>query len=157
VIGASVRGAAISADGTHLAFGGDNNQVQTFTVESPAPITTVPATMPTATVTETKNGAISISTSPAGANIYLDNRYMGITPLTVQDLTPGTYAVLLQLQGFEAWTGDVSVSAGATVTVNTTLNPTTATATTPAEATATPLAALGGTAITAAILLLRRR
>jgi len=82
---------------------------------------------------------------------------MGITPLTLRDLAPGNYAVFLQRQGFEPWTGNVSVSAGATVTVNATLNPTAPTATTPTEAAATPFAALGAAAIAAAVLLLRRR
>ena len=114
-IGTSVRGAAISADGKHLAFGGDDNLVRTFTVESPVQTTTVSTTVPTTTGIET--GALSIASSPSGAEIYLDNRYMGITPLTLQDLVPGNYAVFLQRQGFEPWTGNVSVSAGATVTV----------------------------------------
>ena len=48
-----------------------------------------------------------------GASVRLNGRVVGVTPVTVTDLAPGTYTVRMQLEGFEPLTTTVRVVAGA--------------------------------------------
>ncbi len=76
-------------------------------------------------------GQAYISSSPAGADVYLDNAYKGITPLPLSDVPAGSHAVLLQMSGYTDWKGTTQVTAGQSVTLSGTLNevPTTTTTT----------------------------
>jgi hypothetical protein len=99
-------------------------------------------------------GSMTITSAPAGAEVYLNNAYKGITPLTLSDLAVGSYTVSVQLQGYTEWTTTASVNAGATTPVSAQLVP----ATTPTpEAAAMPLTAFGAIALLGAVLVLRRR
>ncbi len=44
--------------------------------------------------------AISVSSAPAGAEIYLDGRYSGITPMTVNRISPGLHRIEIKLAGY---------------------------------------------------------
>jgi hypothetical protein len=54
-------------------------------------------------------GALQISTIPSGASAYVDNAYMGPTPLTVQALTTGPHTVVLKLSGYQDSTPTVTI------------------------------------------------
>jgi hypothetical protein len=54
-------------------------------------------------------GNISVSSIPSGANIYLDNEYRGITPLTIKNVENGDHLVLVRLSGYQDWTQRVAV------------------------------------------------
>ena len=41
-----------------------------------------------------------VRSTPSGAQVFLNGRRRGVTPLAVRDLTPGTYAVRLSRAGF---------------------------------------------------------
>lgn len=43
---------------------------------------------------------LQIRSHPRGANVYLDNRYMGITPLFLDDVEPGRHKLTLKLEGY---------------------------------------------------------
>jgi hypothetical protein len=43
---------------------------------------------------------LEIRSYPRGANVYLDNRYMGITPLLLDDVEPGRHKLTLKLEGY---------------------------------------------------------
>lgn len=45
-------------------------------------------------------GSITISSSPAGANIYIDNVYKGLTPAIFSGLPNGNHSVLLKMDGY---------------------------------------------------------
>ena len=66
---------------------------------------------------------ISISSSPSGADVYLDDAYKGITPLTLTDVVPGTYTMEVKLDGYNDWSTSVQATAGNTESVSTTLAP----------------------------------
>jgi hypothetical protein len=66
-------------------------------------------------------GTLSVSSSPGGAAVYVDNSYRGVTSTTVGNLVPGSHSVRLVLAGYQDWTGTVSISAGATTYLNPTL------------------------------------
>lgn len=45
-------------------------------------------------------GTLQITSDPQGANIFLDNVYQGITPLTISSLNAGTHTLVLRLPGY---------------------------------------------------------
>jgi hypothetical protein len=87
------------------------------------------------------SGNITVSSSPVGATIFLDNTNMGIvTPNTLSNVLNGTHIVVLQLIGYDAWSTTVQVN-GDNHSVNGTLAATaTPTPTPTTNVTATPTA-----------------
>ena len=153
-IGSAVRGAALTPDGTTLAFGASNGDVSLYTLPAgPTPTPTVSVT--TIPTTAAMTGSFALSSTPDGAAVLIDNLYVGRTPVTVPDLAPGNHTVLLELEGYEPWSGAFSVEAGATVAVNATLS--LKPAQTQTRAAGSPLIALAGAGIAAAFLLARRK
>jgi hypothetical protein len=70
------------------------------------------------------NGSIYFTSSPASANIFLNQILKGTTPLTLSDIAPGTYAVLVQKSGYKDWSSsNIQVTAGNTTNVNANLQP----------------------------------
>ncbi len=68
-------------------------------------------------------GAISARSSPAGAAIYVSGVYYGTSPITVNNLLPGTYSVMAALDGYYSNTQLVTVTAGQTAGYYPTLQP----------------------------------
>ncbi|MFA4860155.1 PEGA domain-containing protein [Methanoregula sp.] len=60
-------------------------------------------------------GQILIYSSPSGANIYLDNAYKGITPLTLPNIPEGSHTVTLRMNGYQDLVKPVNVVGGSTV------------------------------------------
>jgi serine/threonine-protein kinase len=77
--------------------------------EVPDPGAPVPATA----------GSVFVSSVPSGASITFGDRgTTGTTPMEIGMVQPGTYDVRLTLDGHDAWSGQVQVTAGQRVTVN---------------------------------------
>ncbi len=55
------------------------------------------------------SGSITITSSPSGANIYIDNVYKGISPATFPDVPNGNHVVLMRLEGYPDLTKSVTV------------------------------------------------
>ncbi|KAF5417032.1 MAG: hypothetical protein C5S38_02260 [Candidatus Methanophagaceae archaeon] len=101
---------------------------------NPGETAAVSATLvPQATPT---TGTISVSSEPSGANVYLDNAYKGVTPVTIPDVPTGTHTVELKLDGYSDWTTNVEVSSGSSQPVSAVMAKGPATTPTP-ESTAT--------------------
>jgi hypothetical protein len=66
-------------------------------------------------------GALSVTSEPAGATIFVDNKSMGISPLTVNDISVGNHVVAARMDGYDDYSTSILVSAGATRTVSATL------------------------------------
>lgn len=71
-------------------------------------------------------GAISVSAQNSSggsvsASVLLNGESRGNAPLQVSDLTPGTYTLLLQSQGYKDYTTSVVVQSGQTMTVTATM------------------------------------
>jgi hypothetical protein len=113
----------------------------TTTTTSPTPTsTTIPFTSPTPTSTAT-TGALTITSNPSGAKAYVNGIYQGLTPVTLQNIAPGSYEVLLSLEGYSDWQSTIEVNAGQPTTVSAIFTPatiTTATPTTPPTTSRTP-------------------
>jgi hypothetical protein len=109
--------------------------VQVFATLTPAP---APA-----------GATAEITSTPSGANVYINNVFIGITPLTFQNVTPGTYAIQITLDGYTPYSTTGQVSAGQNVRVSASLAPvTTPTPTSKAPASLVPvLVSLGAAGI----------
>jgi len=101
---------------------------QTFTqtaIVTAGTVNTIQANMVPLTPgpTPNTNGQITVRSSPSGANIYLDNAYRGLTPLTLVDIPQGSHAIILKLNGYQDWQSSVNVLAGSSTDVSGTLSP----------------------------------
>lgn len=77
-------------------------------------------------------GQITIQSAPAGANVYLDNQYKGITPMYLADIPAGSHTVLFRMNGYQDYTTGVNVVGGNMVDVSGTLISTSQTTAVPA-------------------------
>jgi hypothetical protein len=80
-------------------------------------------------------GGISVISAPSQAEVFLNNGFKGLTPITLDSLSPGSYTILVKLNGYQDWQATQQVTAGQTAQVSATLLP----ATTPAPPTQTGL------------------
>ena len=86
-------------------------------------------------------GKLSVSSTPSGANVLVDNNFIGITPLTLNEIPVGSHVVTLQLTGYQNYETTTSVNAGATSTVAAGLSP--VVPTTPKKSGTIPVIAFG--------------
>jgi PEGA domain len=105
-----------------------------------APATTPPVSetaMPPGT------GSLSVTTTPAGAAVYLDGVQRGVSPATIPGLAAGSHTLLLKLNGYQDLSTPVSITAGVANEFSTGLTPLPAAGTpVPPAATAAGLPAL---------------
>jgi hypothetical protein len=64
-----------------------------------------------------RTGRVTFDSTPRGAEVYLDGRYLGITPLSNVTLDEGRYEVRFRLAGYQEAVQSVNVRQGATQTV----------------------------------------
>jgi len=57
-------------------------------------------------------GALAVESRPPGANIFLDGRLVGKTPLTMPKLPAGEHAVRLERDGYRPWSSITMISDG---------------------------------------------
>lgn len=62
-------------------------------------------------------GQVTVVSTPPGAELYLDNVFKGITPLTLSDIPEGQHTVTAKLGGYADTTQTVSVTGGQTTPV----------------------------------------
>ena len=108
------------------------------------------------------NGQITVRSNPSGANIYLDNAYKGLTPLTLVDIPQGSHAIILKLNGYQDWQSSVNVLAGSSTDVSGTLasSPQPTPTTLPPQTTRAPISLvtiLSGIGICSAAAILHRK
>ena len=56
--------------------------------------------------------ALNVVSRPAGANVFLDGKLIGRTPLQVGEVAAGDHAVRIELDGYRGWSSSVHVVAG---------------------------------------------
>jgi hypothetical protein len=69
----------------------------------------------------TARGILSVSSVPPGANVFLDNNFMGISPLTSHDVSAGSHIVTIKLDGYAEYSTTAQVNAGGESTVSASL------------------------------------
>ena len=67
-----------------------------------------------------EGSSIVINSTPAGADIKLDGKFIGSTPSTVK-LAPGEHTVIIEKPGYQPWQRTLSVTGNGSVTVDATL------------------------------------
>jgi MYXO-CTERM domain-containing protein len=134
---------ALSSDGTQLAVAVDRG-VWWFAPDIPAMNPGIPDSTP---------GTVAVSSTPAGAGVFIDNIYRGITPITVTGLGTGDHSVLIRREGYADWSATVTTIPDKTFTLAATLAGVTPS---PTHAPA-PVAAALGAIVLCGILVLRRR
>ena len=83
-----------------------------------------------------QNGAISVSSSPTGAKVFLDSSDTGqMTNCTLSNISAGSHTVKLTKEGYKDYQQSVAVSGGQTASVNASLMAHTITMTSPISST----------------------
>jgi hypothetical protein len=99
-------------------------------------------------------GQIVVTSSPAGAEVFLDNVFRGISPLTLPDIPDGSHIVMVRMAGYTDQQQPVTVTGAAVTQVIVGLTEIVPTTT---KAPASVLAVLLGVFFVGAIVVLRRR
>ena len=82
------------------------------TEQTPAPGTGNPATTPR--IQTPGYGSLSITTTPAGALVYVDGSMMGVTPTTIPMLAEGPHAITLIMDGYQDLKTTITINDGTT-------------------------------------------
>jgi hypothetical protein len=105
-------------------------------------------------------GQVTVGSTPAGASVYLDSVYRGVTPMLLTDVAAGSHTLMLRESGYQDWTSSVAVTGGGYTAISGTL----VAGTTTAPATPAPLTTKSGlpvfiplAGIGAALLVMGRR
>ena len=69
------------------------------------------------------NAALQVTSDPVGADVFLDNSFSGITPVTLQSVRPGTHNVLIKLSGYNDLSTTVNLTPGQSALVSVALTP----------------------------------
>jgi len=110
----------------HAAAPVQNSAVSASTTPASAPPQSSPAPVPpSGSAPETTAGKVrcSLSSTPSGAEITIDWRYVGNTPSEI-GLSPGTHVVVISMPGFAEWKRELVVGADSVVNVTASLQKT---------------------------------
>lgn len=70
-----------------------------------------------------QQGTIYVTSSPSGANVYLDGLYIGTTPLGKDSIKPESHSIRLTIDGYYDYETSTYVNAGKITNIRGTLNP----------------------------------
>jgi hypothetical protein len=57
-------------------------------------------------------GTLQVTSSPSGAEVYLDGQFQGSTPCTIANVEPGNYTLEYRSAGYKSWTSVITVTPG---------------------------------------------
>lgn len=83
----------------------------------PPPAPPKPAAAARPTPPAVRPATIRFDSRPPGATIYLDEVRVGVTPLTMNTVAPGTHQVRMEMLGHDTWRTSVTVKDGEQVFV----------------------------------------
>ena len=102
----------------------DGYNTYTSTVSlSPNEIRTMSVTLIQSAPTPSENAVLHLSSTPSGAEVYVDNVFRGYTPLSLSDIPAGQHTLLLKHTGYNDWTEYVTFAAGQAVEKDVALSP----------------------------------
>jgi hypothetical protein len=64
-------------------------------------------TVPVASVT-----GLYVQSSPAGADVFLDEKLVSTTPFQLSEIAPGRYTIRIDMQGYRSWSMPVTIEQG---------------------------------------------
>jgi hypothetical protein len=79
--------------------------------EAPAPVGDAPA--PAAEAAAPTHGTLHVSTDVPGAQVFLDRTFIGASPVTIPNVTPGPHRLNVSAEGFDGVVRDLDVQPGA--------------------------------------------
>jgi len=94
-------------------------------------LTPTPSLMPTPAPTQASAatallthevGHLDVVSTPTGAEIYLDDNYKGVSPLSIANVSTGNHSLRVTMTGYENWTSTEVVKANETSSVSATLS-----------------------------------
>ena len=94
------------------------------TAEPAPPVVSAPASRASRPAASGYRGALALSSSPEGAQVVVNGKVVGQTPVVLNDLPVGSRAVIVRRDGYSPWSTSVRVVAGQRTTVRATLKPT---------------------------------
>jgi hypothetical protein len=59
-----------------------------------------------------EKGTLQITSSPSGAELYIDHQFQGSTPGTIAGVEPGNHTLELRNPGYQSWSTEVSIPSG---------------------------------------------
>jgi hypothetical protein len=59
-----------------------------------------------------ETGTIQFTSSPTGAQVYLDSQFRGTTPSTLTGIEPGNHTIEFRYTGYQSWSSPMLVSSG---------------------------------------------
>jgi len=68
-------------------------------------------------------GTLYVESDPVGATVFLDGRYIGVTPLTERNLPEGRYRIEVERQGYTSVSRTVNINSGRSSLLSVTLLP----------------------------------
>ena len=80
-----------------------------------------PSSEGTAPVAAVEASTIVVKSTPDGAEITVDGKFVGSTPSTLR-LIPGEHSITIEKPGFKVWQRAITVSSAGSVTVEATLD-----------------------------------
>ena len=97
-------------------------QPQTYTdapvseeIRESAPVvseTPVVSARPTSVTAPNQPGSLQIASRPAGAQVFVDDLRVGVTPMSLAEVSAGAHRVRIELPGFRRWATTVNVGSG---------------------------------------------
>jgi hypothetical protein len=61
---------------------------------------------------DSAKGTLRLTSSPSGAEIYLDNQFRGSTPVNISSVEQGNHTLEFRYPGYQSWAAVISVSSG---------------------------------------------
>ena len=101
--------------------------------QSPVPVAAAPVAPPAITRSEptraeaprvptpAQPAMLELASRPSGAIVFLDDVRVGVTPVTINDVMPGSRRVRMELQGHQPWSTSIDVEVGAHVRIGASL------------------------------------
>ena len=63
-------------------------------------------------ISNQEKGTLQLTSSPSGAQVYLDSQYQGSTPSTLTSVEPGNHTLEYRYPGYQSWSTPILVSSG---------------------------------------------
>jgi eukaryotic-like serine/threonine-protein kinase len=70
-----------------------------------------------------QSGGLKITSNPSGANVWLNQEFVGTTPYEISELAVGSYRVLMRKKGFADYNQSVTITSNKTSTISRNLSP----------------------------------
>jgi hypothetical protein len=111
------------------------------TISQPSAVAQLPTTSPALV------GSVFASSSPAGGQVYLDNQFRGVAPVTIYNVAPGSHIIIMKLPGYSDWSTSVDVTGGQVAQVPAVFAPGSSSTPVPTRVALSPFGIIGALAI----------